>query len=110
MTKRSEKKIKAPLAIRGVEMQQRAENGGWPLPNETAGALDLGHGTPLLVVSQRSLVQYLHRVVDALERDANVLSGHPPAVQLFDDTLAMLVDWDTFLTREGLGMRPEKRR
>lgn len=95
MTKRSEK-IEAPLAIRGVEMQQRAENGGWPLPNETAGALDLGHGTSLLVVSQRSLVQYLHRAA------RNFVSGS----EALADTRAMLREWDHFALRDGLDDQP----
>lgn len=97
-------KNKTKLAIHGFEMQQRAENGGYPLANETADALDLGHGTSLFVVSQRSLVEYLHRVASALD-DRGEARPRDEYDDVLDDTVTMLAALDTFVFRDGLGER-----
>ena len=80
------------LAIRGVEFVQSAVDGGHPLGNAVAEDLDLGHGSPLLLVSERDLVDYLRHVKGCLAQN-----NPTAAAMVLEDTEAMLAEWDKFV-------------
>ena len=72
--------------MKAFETTQRAYDGGHPLVNETAARLDLGHGTPLLILGKRDLVAFLKRTLVALP------PWHPLRVEVEE----MIAKWDTF--------------
>lgn len=105
-----------PLPFFAVEMTQRAEDGGNPLPNEAG----FGHGTPVLVVKLREFVAWLKNVNNAAAyTEATVSQGNSfPSkerpewvevhggranssfhfmMELYQQTRRMLKRWDNFV-------------
>lgn len=71
------------------EFTQRAENGGFPLSNEHASSLSIGHGTPLTVLPSRQFVALLLRLqAAALAANDEALAG---------EVSALLVKHNTFV-------------
>ncbi len=74
------------LPIKAVEYVQDSIDGGHPLDNYNANANGMGHGTPLLVVSKRDMVDFLRRLNGELSTST---------VSIHDDVVSMLDAWDT---------------
>jgi hypothetical protein len=77
------------------EMTQRAENGGSPLNNDTACDLDVGHGTPLILMPKRQYVALLKAASRA------IFSGDQ---QFMDRLDAHINEHDSFVER----VRPDE--
>lgn len=45
--------------LQAFELTQKAYNGGYPLDNETARELNIGHGTTVLIIPTRKFVSLL---------------------------------------------------
>ncbi len=87
------RKHKPKLAIDAIEYIQSTIDGGHPVDNFNANLHDMGSGTPLLVVSKRSLVDFLRK----LDTTLGTCETNIGRLTVRGDVKAMLEEYDTFV-------------
>lgn len=52
------------IKLQAFETIQRAGNGGWPLLNESASDLGIGHGAPVVIIPKRKLLALIYKAME----------------------------------------------